>query len=479
MMPEGNRVRRWIPVALAAVVAACAATPSASPTASNPAVAELSPVPAVVTSPSPTATASGAPSPSVGPTPSGSVVEPSGSVPPTAPPPASPPASPDPSPATPGTSPELTAYWVGRSIPAAGLQRRLTSLARKYHLPGVSVTIRWPDGREWTGTAGVADVADKRPVTPETAFALASISKTYTAANAMKLVEEGHLALDDRASRYLPEFKLDPRITIRMLLDHTSGLPDFFLNRKIDAPLQGKPDQQWTPTRTWRYVRKLLFPPGTRWSYSNTNYMLLGMIEERADGRPLQTQIRARFLDPLGLDQTWTQVAEVPPTGVETTRGHRLLISKNAAKVAPIPDGQPIMPFRSVVTAAGGAGDIAATSRDAARWMAALVLGDVLEPATKLRMLSESIYTDSLGARIPYGLGVQVVRIRDRVAIGHSGRLLGYRGVVRALPEDGITIAVLTNQGTVDPANVASSMLKYILPAKRQCPTPTPTCPIP
>jgi len=387
--------------------------------------------------------------------------------------------SPGPSPSTtPGTSPELTGYWVGRKIPASGLQRRLTSLAKKFHLPGVSVTIRWPDGREWTGTAGVADVTDHRPVTPETAFALASISKTYTAANAMKLMEEGHLKLDDKAARYLPELNLDPRITIRMLLDHTSGLRDFFLNAKIDAPLQDKPGQTWTYTRTWRYVRKALFAPGTQWSYSNTNYLLLGLIEERADGRPLATQIRARFLDPLGLDQTWTQVAESPPEDVATARGHRLLISKHAAKSAPIFDGRPIMPFRSVITAAGGAADIAATSRDAARWMAALVLGDVLKPGTKLQMLSDSIYTDSLGARIPYGLGLQVVRIRDRVAIGHSGRLLGFRGVVRALPEDGITIAVLTNQGTADPTSVASSMLKYILPPKTACSTPTcPTSP--
>ena len=471
MMPEGNRLRRWLPVALAAVVTACIATPSATPTASSPTVAELSPIPVVTSpSPSPTATTAPAPTPTEVATPPPSVVAPSSQPLPSG--------SPRPSPSTtPGTSPELTGYWVGRNIPEAGLQRRLTSLARKFHLPGVSVTIRLPDGREWTGTAGVADVTHKqRPITPDTAFALASISKTYTAANAMKLIEEGHLRLDDRAARYLPELKLDPRITIRMLLDHTSGLPDFFLNGTIDAPLQGKPDQTWTPTRTWRYVRKLLFPPGTRWSYSNTNYLLLGMIEERADGRPLDIQIRARFLDPLGLDQTWTQVAETPPDGVVTARGHRLLVSKNAAKLAPIFDGQPIMPFRSVVTAAGGAGDIAATSRDAARWMAALVLGDVLKPGTKLQMLSESIYTDSLGARIPYGLGLQVVRIRDRVAIGHSGRLLGFRGVVRALPEDGITIAVLTNQGTADPASVASSMLKYILPPKTTCTPPAPTC---
>jgi CubicO group peptidase (beta-lactamase class C family) len=134
-------------------------------------------------------------------------------------------------------------------------------------------------------------------------------------------------------------------------------------------------------------------------------------------------------------------------------------------------DGQPVMPFRSVITAAGGAGNMAATSRDAARWMDALVRGDVLHRETKELMLAEAVYTEALGARIPYGLGLQVTELRQRVAIGHSGRLLGFRAVVRVLPGDGMTIAVLTNQSSLDPTVIADSMLAYVLPKATDCPT--------
>jgi D-alanyl-D-alanine carboxypeptidase len=335
-------------------------------------------------------------------------------------------------------------------------------------VPGVSVTILWPGGREWTGTAGVADVTTGEKLTVDTGFALGSISKTYTAANTLKLVEEGFLRLDDPAARYLPKLKLDRRITIRMLLEHTSGLHDFFLNPSIDRVLQGKPNATWTAAQALRYVRKpLLFPPGTKWAYSNTNYLLLGMIDEVADGRPLAIQLRARFLDPLELDHTWSQAAEAPRAA--TARGHRLGGSGTKRRAWPVFDGEPIMPFRSVVTAAGGAGEMAATSRDAARWMAALVLGDVLRPETRAEMVGAASYTNALGARLPYGLGVQVVELRNRPTIGHSGRLLGFRAVVRVLPEEGMTIAVLTNQGTVDPALIARSMLQLALPRVVTC----------
>ena len=121
------------------------------------------------------------------------------------------------------------------------------------------------------------------------------------------------------------------------------------------------------------------------------------------------------------------------------------------------------MPFRSVVTAAGGAGSIAATAEDTARWMQAFAGGRVLSPAMQTAMLGDVAYTRALHARIPYGLGIQQVSIAGRPALGHSGRYLGYRNVVRYLPAEGVTIAVLTNQGVVDPAVVAAQLLKIVL----------------
>jgi D-alanyl-D-alanine carboxypeptidase len=106
-------------------------------------------------------------------------------------------------------------------------------------------------------------------VTPDTAFALASISKTFTAAVVLRLVDEGRLGLDQRVAPLLPAYRLDRRITVRMLLDHRSGLPDFFANRKIDRALQSDPDAAWTPERTWAYVKAKRPVPGRIWDYSN------------------------------------------------------------------------------------------------------------------------------------------------------------------------------------------------------------------
>ena len=122
------------------------------------------------------------------------------------------------------------------------------------------------------------------------------------------------------------------------------------------------------------------------------------------------------------------------------------------------------MPFRSVVTAAGGAGSLAATAEDAARWMQAFAGGDVLTPAMQREMLADVARTSALKPRLPYGLGIQALPIAGRYALGHSGRFLGFRNVVRYLPAEGVTIAVLTNQGAKDPTKIAESLLKIVLP---------------
>lgn len=355
------------------------------------------------------------------------------------------------------------------AIPVRALQARLERIVARQHLPGVAVTIRWEDGREWTGVAGVADAATGEPVTADTAFALASVSKTYLAAVTLRLVERGKLALDDPITRWLPGLDLDRRITVRMLLDHTSGLADFFLHPRIDAALQGKPARAWTFLETLRYVGKPIARPGTRWYYSNTNYLLLGQIVERVTGSALPEVIRAELLDPLELGATWYQVAERPTA--PTARGHRLVGSGAKTTARPVGAANGLMPFRSVLTAAAGAGSLAATSEDAAAWMAALVGGDVLRDETLAAAIDDSRATAALKARVPYGLGIQVVSLEGRVAIGHSGRLLGFRSVVRHLPEEHLTIALLTNQSRVDPAVVARQLLRIVFALQPACPT--------
>jgi len=352
----------------------------------------------------------------------------------------------------------------------------LDRLRAKASVPGVSVAILWGDGRSWLGASGLRDVAGGLPMTTGTGFSLASISKTLTAAVVLQLVGEGKLSLDQPVARLLPFFRLDPRITLRMLLDHTSGLPDFFLGPGIDAALQGAPHAVWTPLVTWRYLPKKHLVPGEHWSYSNTNYLLLGEIVQVVTKHTLAQEIRTRLLDPLGLQATWFQAEEAPRATLSA--GYRLAPVRGGVRVIAVAPPSDVMPFRSVVTAAGGAGSIASTALDTARWMQAFIAGRVLPPAMHDAMLGDMLRTVLRQAAVPYGLGIQEVILAGHPAIGHAGRFLGYRGVVRYLPDLGITIAVLTNQGDYDPAKIAAALVRVVAPpavAPVQVPAPSPS----
>lgn len=346
------------------------------------------------------------------------------------------------------------------------LQARLDQLRERYGVPGISVTILFPDGSAWLGMSGMADVAAEEPVTPSTPFAIASVSKTFTAALVIALAQEGALDLDEPVRTYLPTLKVHPTITVRQLLDHTSGLRDYFFHPAIDRKLLTEPSRHWDAADSMRYVGKPYFKPGTGWHYSNTNYLILGLLAERVGEAPLADQIRTRFLAPLGLRHTWYQPTEVPVTDV--AHGYRFASTAKDAPAIDLSDGSRFMPFTSVVTAAAGAGAIASTSTDLARWARALYAGGVLSPESVDAMLGGISVTAPFEPRVPYGLGVQRLDIDGAASLGHSGRLLGFRSAVRWLPDDDIAIAVLTNQSRTDPGVFVRALLK-IARAENAC----------
>jgi D-alanyl-D-alanine carboxypeptidase len=348
---------------------------------------------------------------------------------------------------------------------AARLQATLDGLRAKLAIPGVSATILLPDGTTWTGVSGLADVASRTMVAPDTAFAFASVSKTFTSALIIELIGEGRLRLTDSAVTLLPPLRiaLDRRITVAMLLNHTSGLADYFLNPKIDGPLQARPAAAWTADRTLAYVGKPLSAPGAAWHYSNTNYLLLGLIAERATGQSLAEAIRTRLLEPTGLAATWYQAGEAATSTL--AHGYRFAATKLTAKPIDLDDGSGIAPFRSVVTAAGGAGSMAGTSADLARWARALYSGKVLGPQGTAMLLSGFSKTTNYLPGVAYGYGVQAVTIEGHPSLGHSGRLLGFQSAVRHFPIDGLTIAVLTNQSRADPGLIVRALVAVAVPS--------------
>ena len=378
-------------------------------------------------------------------------------------------------PPTPSAEPSPTLRPASAYVPAAidqyGVRERLQAVLEKGRAdlaaPGISASILFPDGRLWTGVAGVADLATGRPLTPATPFAIASVSKTFLAAEILALVGEGRLRLDSLAAPLLAGVlvgtkAVDPRITIRQLLDHTSGLGDFLVDRKLGIAVLADPTAVWTPERALAYAARSVGAPGAGYHYSNTNYVLLGLIAERLTGRTLAQEYRTRFLDPLGL-RTITYQGVEPPSA-EMPTAYRYASVALAAVPSDITDGTDVRPFTAITTAAGAAGSVAASSGDLARWARALYGGYVIPMDLVSAMVDDATATAKLRPSYPYGLGVQVLRIDGRTALGHSGRLVGARSVMRWFPDLGIAIAVLTNESRFDPAPVLRDLLAVVAP---------------
>ncbi|HZL15145.1 MAG TPA: serine hydrolase domain-containing protein [Verrucomicrobiae bacterium] len=354
-------------------------------------------------------------------------------------------------------------------IPAAALQARLNAIRVQYHVPGVSATIIWPDGRSWTGVNGWADVKQHVPVAPTTAFSVGSVSKTFLAALVLQLADEGRLSLDDPVLRWLPAAAVPADATIRELLDHTSGLYDFFSNPAIDTALLANRRQAWTPARALGYMRAPYCAAGTCWHYSNSNYVLLGQVVQQVTGNPVATELRRRFFAPLRLVRTFVQGAEAARGTVATS--YEVLGSGSSTRTVSQGDGTAISPFTSVVTAAGSAGAIAATSRDLAVWARRIYGGAILRPAALAAMLDVS-HSVGAGSALPYGLGVEEVSLGGRLTEGHNGRLIGAGATMRYLPDSGFSIAVVTNQDRVSPDVFAAALLAIAFPPP---PTPSPS----
>ena len=360
--------------------------------------------------------------------------------------------------ATIGVRPPELAGLSATAATRRALQKRLDQLRERYGVPGISVTILFPDGSSWVGVSGLANVAAKTPVTAATSFAIASVSKTFTAALVLALAHDGTIDLDEPVRTYLPEVKVNARITVRQLLDHTSGLRDYFFHPAIDKKLLTDRGRVWDTADAMKHVGKAYFKPGTGWHYSNTNYLVLGMLAERVGGAPLADQVRARFLEPLGLRHTWYQPTE--EASADGAHGYRFESTSKDALPIDLSDGSAFMPFTSVVTAAAGAGAFASNSTDLVRWIRALYAGAVLSQESVDAMVGDISRTALYKPRVPYGLGVQRQEIDGLPSLGHSGRLLGFRSVVRWLPDEDVAIAVVSNQSRTDPGIFARALLR-------------------
>lgn len=318
----------------------------------------------------------------------------------------------------------------------AGLAERLRSQMRalvRAGVPGVVVHVR--RGRSTLElAAGRADLATGRRLRVADRFKVGSITKTFVATLVLQLVGEHRLQLGDTVERWLPG--LVPggnRITVRELLSHTGGLYDYFDDPRPFAPyLAGDFGFIWTPQRLVEIAvsHPPLFAPGSAFSYSNTGYLLLGLIAERAGGAPIASQLHQRILSPLGLGSTRLPASQ----GLGHPRAHGYLVEAAGPQ-----DVTAVS--QSLFGAAGGA---VSTAHDVASFYRGLLAGRLLPP----RLLRLMTATVPRAPGVSYGLGILRVPTPCRPAYGHTGALPGYSSLALSSRTAGRQAVLLVNSIT-------------------------------
>jgi D-alanyl-D-alanine carboxypeptidase len=330
------------------------------------------------------------------------------------------------------------------------VEAKLGELHKAAEFPGVTVGFALPDGRSASVSAGLADLERKTPLAPKDRMLAGSIGKTFAAAVTLQLVAEGRLNLDDPLEKWFgrePWFARLPNardITLRMLMNHTSGIPEHVLDEKFIEALRANPDRVWRPEELIAYVfdKKPLFAAGKGWSYADTNYILVGMVFERVSGKKLYSEVARRILKPLALSDTIPSDRRALP-GVITGYSRPDSPFKFTGRV--IVDGKFVANPQMEWTGGG----FASTAGDLARWAKALYEGRVLGKRELEQMLAGVDATGGRGAGGSYGLAVQIRNSDWGRSYGHGGWFPGYLSEMEYFPEKRIAVAIQFNTDNV------------------------------
>jgi D-alanyl-D-alanine carboxypeptidase len=283
-------------------------------------------------------------------------------------------------------------------------------------------------------TAGVANVKRGQPIELGDHYRIASQTKPFLATIVLQLANEKRLSLSDPVARWLPDLVPDGRqITIRELLNMTSGLPDYFsIDPALVLSVQRYPELRWLPQQLIAIgvANGLDFPPGTKYEYSNTNYQVLQLIAERASGMSIQQLMHSRIFRPLGLRQTFYRpdVNTLPSPFISGYTSHEGASPVDVTNTSP--------------TITGPAGAIVSTLAEVSRMFRALMSGRLL-PARSLRdMMTPS--SQSIRAASEYGLGLEVSDECGR-NYGHSGEFPGYESFTETTPNGGSSYTFVVN----------------------------------
>ena len=335
---------------------------------------------------------------------------------------------------------------------AAGLQSTMDELV-KLGVPGSAMAV-YSDEGWWASAAGFAKIEDETPMQACHLQYLQSISKTYMAVAVLKLVEQGKVDLNQPITKYLPEkiskyISTPEKITVEMLLNHTSGIPEYNQEPAYISYLLQHPDHYFDPEDYLKYIdqKPLTFAPGTKYSYRNTNYVLLALMTDAITGDHAQF-IREVIFKPLGLTNTFYR-------GDAGYLNYPTLVNSYWDRHADgIIENASLLQRNNVLSLVGDDG-IVATPVDAVKFLKGLMEGKLISSSSLERMKSWA--KDSKG-NPTYGLGLDHSTFVGHIGFGHSGGGIGAGCQLYYFPESNVYIFTAINLGTVteSPLHVAA-----------------------
>ena len=324
------------------------------------------------------------------------------------------------------------------------LQQKLHELHRGGKFPGATAGFALSDGTSFGLATGLADLKTGRPMKPSDLMLQGSVGKTYVAALALQLVGEGRLRLDDKIEKYLGKEKWfsrlpnGPFITVRMLMNHTSGLVRYEFKEQFTKDLTANPSKVWKPEELVSYIlgSEPPFAAGKGWDYSDTNYIVLGMIIERVTRSTYYGEVSSRLLKRLGLRRT---LPSDSPVILGLVQGYAGANNPFGGSDEMIMGGRLVINPQFEWTGGG----MASTTEDLARWSKALYEGRAFDPALLQQML-EGVPA-KLGPDARYGLGVIIRPTPLGASYGHSGFFPGYLTEMAYFPSLKTAIALQVN----------------------------------
>ena len=327
----------------------------------------------------------------------------------------------------------------------AALQAKLDEWHKAGKFPGATLGVVLPDGESFGLATGYSDRAVRTPMKPNDRMLAGSVGKTFAAATALQLVKEGRIGLDDKVEKYLggePWFARLPNakdITVRQLMNHTSGLVRYEFKPQFTKDLTANPEKVWKPVELVAYLldEKPPFEAGKGWDYSDTNYIVLGMIIEKVTGRKFYDEASRRLLKPLKLKDT------IPQDGLKlkgVVQGYAGPNNPFGGKDAMIQEGRFTINPQFEWTGGG----FASTAQDLARWAKMMYEGRAYSPELLPQVL-DGVSAPMLGRETKYGLGVIIRKTSAGTSYGHSGFFPGYMTDMMYFPDSKIAIAVQVN----------------------------------